>query len=209
MNWVLPQSRSRISSGARPSVRHRVEPWQHLAAARPCRPRPLEDPGLRFDSRVVVQGPHRDHDHARSRRRSWDSPSTLAAKRICEPLGLGHLEMTHHRFASVPGECAGNEQVRRMACPSRFSASRTMAVQGTLRFASHGVADTTAQAATGQCLGFHKRGLSKMEETTLLANDPPGDSQCPRAVGPDARQVRPERRLHRPGEQPVDPETDR
>ena len=143
------------------SARHRVKPGQHLAAARPGRPRVLEDPRLWFDSRVVVQRPHRDHDHARPRGGTRYSATTFAAERIREAQGLGHLELAHQRLASVPGERSGDEQIRRMACPGRLAAPRTVAVKGALRLASYGVADATAQAATGKDLGVHGKGPLK------------------------------------------------
>jgi hypothetical protein len=137
------------------SVGHRVEPGQHLAAARPGRPRILEDPCLWLDSRVVVQRPHRDHDHPRPRSRTRYPSTTFAAERIREPLGPRYPELAHQRLAGVPGERAGDEQIRRMARPGRFAAPRAVAVKGALRLASYGIADATAQAATGQGLGIH------------------------------------------------------
>lgn len=64
-----PSTRSSIASRAGPSAGHCVEPGQRLVAARPGGPRALKNPSLWLDSRVVVQRPHGDHDHARTRGR--------------------------------------------------------------------------------------------------------------------------------------------
>jgi hypothetical protein len=130
---TMGKPRSGIHSRARPSARRRIEAGQHLAAARPGRTRALENPRLWFDSRVVVQRPHRNDDHIRPRNRTRYPSTTFAAERIREPLRFGHLVMVHQRLAGVPGQRAGDEQVGRMARTGRLAAPRTVAVPGALR----------------------------------------------------------------------------